>query len=178
MLTLYVNWSKTLSLCIEMLNAFELDISIRESDLIPLEESKIKENEITLLNKGLRQISPLKQELFNDLLERFENEYLGPLFRHLSRCLSSETALKNIQLLHTKKEGLVEYSYEDKEGIIEQRINQNLQFLQQLKKVLVEGNQVFEGHYKKSNGVIKYETLSHELFKIEEKIFLCDPLVY
>lgn len=169
--TRYVNWSKTLALCLEMLNAFELDVSIRESDLIPLEERIIK-NKIFLLNIELKKISPLKKELFQDLLERFINEYLGPLFRHLYKCTSSEKVRKSLQLLKTTMKELFEHSNKNREDIMEQRIDQNLEFLQQLKKVLIEGNQVFEEHYKKSLGTTNSETLFQQLFIIEEKILL------
>ena len=138
---IYSNWSKTLSLCTEMINALTLDICNLDKVFIPAEKLKGK-------------ASPLNQKLIYELLKRFKEEYMHSLVRKLSECSKEDISRKEIKSI--MKKNLSEFQFEkpdpeagskaldhdQKEAL--QKLSKGLILLQALKGALVEVNRMWE----------------------------------
>ncbi|KAA1245659.1 cytochrome b5 domain-containing protein [Aquimarina sp. RZ0] len=148
------NWSNALSLCTEMLNAFILDTSINDKELILLQEQKED------------MLSPLKQVLSLDLLVRFKKEYLESLFKIIEKCITTNLVSEDMILkVHTYKNDADNDETNNDRNFVSQKINKDEIFLNTLKNELIKGNQIYEQYH----GMNPYEfELLHN--DVEEKL--------
>ncbi len=152
----YIKWSMTLSLCTEMLNAFTLDISTRNKDLIP----DVDTNDT---------VSPINLRLMSDLLVRFEREYILVLLSKLKECIKDNSLTNDLKLIAEKVERRLQIYDQRKEtiqiessGVIFQRLIDCKVLLQELKEELINMNDLWEQYFDKNTPLDQQRQLNSE----------------